>query len=178
MSVENQEIVKIETRLSWDEKNTFCRIHLDGLQEAMNNLKGETLKLWLYLNKNANGYQLELSPAACRAWGLKKDAYYTAKEKLKELGYLTPKAEGSNIYIFHEFAVKHSEKQNDNTHSEKQNTHSGKQNTHSEKPTNHSGKAQRNTITLQTLKTQGEDLTPFGVKSSNRVLPAEEEFYF
>lgn len=107
-------------------------MHLDALQEAMTKLKGETLKLWLYLNKNQDSYQLELSQKACEAWGLKKDAYYTAVNKLKELGYLTPVKEGSNIFIFHESL---SEKPNEETgDSEKPNDTDGI----SEKPKNFS----------------------------------------
>jgi len=68
----------------------------------MNTLKGETLKLWLYLAKNQDNYQLELSQKALLEWGLKKDAYYTARKKLIEVGYLTPARDGSNIYIFSE----------------------------------------------------------------------------
>jgi hypothetical protein len=76
--------------------------HLDALQRAMNTLKGETLKLWLYFVKNQDGYQFELSQKALAEWGLKKDAYYKAVNKLIEVGYLTPVREGSNIYIFSE----------------------------------------------------------------------------
>lgn len=68
----------------------------------MNKLKGETLKLWLYIAKNQDDFQFELSQKALSEWGLKKDAYYSAKKKLIELGYLTPAREGSNIYIFSE----------------------------------------------------------------------------
>jgi len=72
----------------------------------MTTLKGETLKLWLYLAKNQDDYQLELSQKALAEWGLKKDAYYTAKKKLIEVGYLTPLREGSNILVFSEIPKK------------------------------------------------------------------------
>lgn len=64
----------------------------------MCNLKGETLKLWLYCNKNQDNYQFELSQKALQDWGLKKDAYQTAKKKLMELGYLVPTSEDSNDF--------------------------------------------------------------------------------
>ena len=102
MSVQNQDIIKLAKREPWDSNNKFARMHLDALQDAMNNLKGETLKLWLYLDKNIDSYELELSQKACEEWGLKKDAYYTAKKKLIELGYLVPIRDGSNIYNFYE----------------------------------------------------------------------------
>ena len=139
MSVPNQDIVKVGKRPTYDEKHKFCRTHLDALQEAMNNLKGETLKLWLYLNKNQDDYQLELSQKACEAWGLKKDAYYTAKKKLIELGYLTPINEGSNIYIFSE------KPKEENGLSEKPKNFSEKPKNFSEKPKDFSEKPQRNT---------------------------------
>lgn len=102
MAVPNQDIIKIGNREPFDKEHLYGRFHIDALQSAMNNLKGETLKLWLYLAKNQDGYQFELSQKAVAEWGLKKDAYYTARKKLMELGYLTPVREGSNIYIFSE----------------------------------------------------------------------------
>ena len=125
----------------------------------MTALKGETLKLWLYLNKNQSGFQLELSQKACEQWGIKKDAYYTARKKLITLGYLVPKEEGSNIYIFHEVA-KPSEKPKDSnvsenqkpTFSEKPKDFSEIQKEPSEKPKNLSEIQQRNTInTINTI---------------------------
>ncbi len=98
--------MKIGKRAKFDSNNLYGRFHLDALQEAMNNLKGESLKLWLYLAKNQDNYQLELSQKALLDWGLKKDAYYTARKRLIELGYLTPQREGSNIYIFSEIPKK------------------------------------------------------------------------
>ena len=68
----------------------------------MCNLKGESLKLWLYCNKNQDGYRLELSQKALQDWGLKKDAYQAAKKRMIELGYLVPVAENSNILRFYE----------------------------------------------------------------------------
>ena len=35
--------------------------NLDALQMAMKTLNGSGLKLWLYLNKNQDGYRFELS---------------------------------------------------------------------------------------------------------------------
>lgn len=102
MAVSNQNIVRIGTRAIFDKSHTYCLMHIDSLQAAMCNLKGETLKLWLYCNKNQDGYQFELSQKALQEWGLKKDAYQTAKKKLMELGYLVPASEDSNVLIFYE----------------------------------------------------------------------------
>lgn len=75
MAVSNQNIVRVGTRDAFDKSHTYCLTHIDSLQAAMCNLKGETLKLWLYCNKNQDGYQFELSQKALQEWGLKKDAY-------------------------------------------------------------------------------------------------------
>lgn len=158
MSVANQDIVRMGKREPWDSEHIFARIHVEALQEAMCKLKGETLKLWLYLDKNADrdktgrAFQLELSQKACEAWGIKKDAYYTAKKKLIELGYLTPIEEGSNIYIFNE-AIGDSEKPKT---SEKPKNFSEKPKDFSEIPKESSEKPQRNTTnTTYTTRDEG-----------------------
>lgn len=102
MSASNQYIVRIASREPFDKIHTYSLMHLDSLQKAMCNLKGESLKLWLYCNKNQDGYQFDLSQAAVQNWGLKKDAYQTAKKKMIELGYLVPVSEDSNVLLFYE----------------------------------------------------------------------------
>jgi len=82
MSASNQYIVKIAPRRPFNKNNTYALMHLDSLQEAMRNLKGESLKLWLYCNKNQDGFQFELSQKVLADWGLKKDAYQSAKKKM------------------------------------------------------------------------------------------------
>ena len=159
MAVSNQNIVRIGTRDAFDKSHTYCLMHIDSLQAAMCNLKGETLKLWLYCNKNQDGYQFELSQKALQEWGLKKDAYQTAKKKLMELGYLVPASEDSNVLIFYETLSEKptmiaeeigSEKPTklETSESEKPTKCLGKMSekptTLSEKPTSQSEKAQRN----------------------------------
>lgn len=77
-------------------------MNIDALQEAMKNLKGCGLKMWLYLNKNQDKYRLELSRQACDGWGIKKDSYYDGIRNLEEKGYLRKSWEGSNVYYFYE----------------------------------------------------------------------------
>lgn len=165
MAVANQDIIIIGEREPFDTKHAFGRIHSNALQQAMIALKGETLKLWLYLNKNQSGFQLELSQKACEQWGIKKDAYYTARKKLIALGYLVPKEEGSNIYTFYEVA-KPSGKPKDSdvsgnqkpTISGKPKDLSGNQKEPSGKPKDSSGIQQRNTInTINTIDNTTED---------------------
>lgn len=173
MSVPNQDIIKLAPRKPWNGDNTFARMHLDALQEAMNNLKGETLKLWLYINKNADGYELELSQKACEAWGLKKDAYYTAKKKLIELGYLVPVKQGSNVYRFYEEI---SEKPNEDRNSEKPKNSSEKPKESSEKQKNFSEKPQRNTTnTTNTTIIQQEVFSAVPAEKPSEEIPEVEE---
>lgn len=173
MSVPNQKIIKIEARPSYDVEHKFTRIHLDALQQAMINIKGESLKLWLYLYKNVDNYQLELSQKDCEAWGLKKDAYYTAVNKLIELRYLTPIQAGSNIYTFSEFPKEKS------VDSEKPKSLSENQKSLSEKPKNLSEKPCRNTINTTNNTTVNTTILPESFeadasKSSDKGTPEEE----
>ncbi len=66
----------------------------------MINIKGEALKLWLYIDKNQDNYKFDLSQKELEKWGLKKDSYYAAVNKLVELGYLEVK--DNNKMLFHE----------------------------------------------------------------------------
>ena len=107
MSYSNQKIVRIGNREKRDAQHIYSTMNIEAMQEAMMELKGETFKLWCYLNKNQEGYQFELSQKECEKWGIKKDTYYAAVKKLVELRYLVPIEEGSNIYVF--FELRHSE---------------------------------------------------------------------
>ena len=105
MSVPNQKIVQIAPRTKRDADHLFATMNIDALQAAVQDLKGSALKLWLYFNKNQDGYQFELSQKACRDWGIKKDSYYAGVEELVSKGYLVPIYVGSNIYKFYEKAI-------------------------------------------------------------------------
>jgi hypothetical protein len=78
---------------------------VEALQQAMNELKGSGLKMWLYINKNQDDYRFELSRQVCEAWGIKKDSYYDGFKDLVNNGYLRPSKPGSNVYYFHENAL-------------------------------------------------------------------------
>lgn len=143
MAVANQKIVIISPRK--DYIKNFSRIHNDALQIAMQQLKGEHLKLWLYLVKNKDNYTLELSQKALEEWGLKKDSYYRAVETLIKLGYLTQTKDDSNIYTFTEYS------QNAKEISQNEKELSQIANTSSQNP-------QRNTInTIQTINKSGDN---------------------
>ena len=102
MSVPNQKTIQIARRTKRDKDHLYAMMNLDAMREAMNDLKGSGLKMWLYLNKNQDNFQFELSRKACEEWGIKKDSYYDGLKNLEEKGYLHPIRPGSNIYVFHE----------------------------------------------------------------------------
>jgi len=62
MSYPYQKIITIGQRPRRDKENLFATVNIDALREAMERLNGNSgLLLWLYLDKNADGYRLELS---------------------------------------------------------------------------------------------------------------------
>ena len=105
MSVPNQKVVRIVQREKRDKKHLYAMYNQDALQQAMCKLKGSGLKMWIYINKNQDGYQFELSRKACEEWGIKKDSYYDGLRDLENNGYLRPAKPGSNIYHFFENAL-------------------------------------------------------------------------
>ncbi len=133
MSVANQKIIKLAPRTRRDKDHLYTMMNLDAMQEAMKVLNGSGLKLWLYLNKNQDGYKFELSRVECAKWGIKKDSYYSAVEELVKKGFLVQDHFGSNLFWFYESAV-----------SVKQNYFSETQNEISEKSKDESENPQRN----------------------------------
>ena len=105
MSVPNQKTVQLAARTRRDADNLYSMNNLDALQTAMQVLNGSGLKLWLYMNKNQDGYKFELSRVDCAKWGIKKDSYYSAVEELIKKGFLVQDHYGSSHYWFHEKAV-------------------------------------------------------------------------
>ncbi len=102
MSVPNQRIVQIAPRAKRDKDHIYAMMNIDALQQAIYELKGSGLKMWLYLNKNQDNYRFELSRQACADWGIKKDSYYDGLKNLEEHGYIHRINPGSNIYLFFE----------------------------------------------------------------------------
>lgn len=58
----------------------------------------------MYLAKNKNGVEWEISPqAACNQWGIKVSSFHKAITTLKKAGYLVPKDEKTKTqYYFYE----------------------------------------------------------------------------
>ena len=105
MSVPNQKTIKLARRTPRDSEHLYAMTNIDALQAAMQALNGSGLKLWLYLNKNQDGYRFELSRVECAKWGIKKDSYYSAVQELIDKGFLVQDHIGSSLFWFHETAV-------------------------------------------------------------------------
>ena len=71
----NQKTIRIEKE-QCDKNNLYALYNLNALQSAMLDLKGETFKLWCYLNKNQNGYTLALSKVDALRWGIGSKSSY------------------------------------------------------------------------------------------------------
>jgi hypothetical protein len=61
MPSKNQKVITIGRKTVCDKNNVYATTNIVALQEAMADLKGETFKLWVYLQKNQEGFKLELS---------------------------------------------------------------------------------------------------------------------
>lgn len=86
--------------VSKEEQGKHTIIQLKALERASRDLQGETFKLWLYLAKNQNGYELALSMVDAISWGIgSKSSYYRAIKELEKKGYLQ---KSGNRYIFYE----------------------------------------------------------------------------
>lgn len=99
-TVANQKLISIQKEKS-DKEHLYAITNLDALQYAMIDLKGESFKLWCYLNKNQNGYTFGLSPVDAIKWGIgSKSSYDRAVKDLVAKGYLVKTA--GNHYDFFE----------------------------------------------------------------------------
>lgn len=85
MLVANQKTV----RTVKEEQGVHFSLSVIGLQKAMQSLKGEAFKLWMYLAKNKDDYVFSLSNVDALQWGVgSKSSYTRAIKELKEKGYL------------------------------------------------------------------------------------------
>lgn len=100
----NQDRIFMGEREKRDGNHPFCMMNLKAIQEAMTNIRTiGGIKLWLYLNKNADNYIVDLSRAELVAhWGFTKDTYLAGKNELKKLGYLTSVNGSDKVFTFHE----------------------------------------------------------------------------
>ena len=99
-TVPNQKTIKIQKEKS-DKNNLYAIFNLEALQHAMIDLKGESFKLWCYLNKNQSGYTFALSKVDAIKWGIgSASSYARAVQELKDKGYLLETS--PNHYDFYE----------------------------------------------------------------------------
>ena len=72
----------------------YVKINEDSIALAMKALTPVEFQVWMYLAKNQNGIEWEISPqAACNEWGIKVSSFHKAITTLKNCGYLVPKDE-------------------------------------------------------------------------------------
>ena len=99
MSVENQKIIRIKKT---EVDRNFLKLSKVEMYEAMRELTGSELKLYLYLAANKVDYQLELSRSYLIKQGITSNGSYDRAVKgLIEKRYLVPPPPGSNIYYFY-----------------------------------------------------------------------------
>lgn len=91
MATPNQLVATIQ-REKLNEKN-FVMINEESIAAAMKALTPVEFQVWMYLAKNQNGIEWEISPqAACNQWGIKVSSFHKAITTLKKAGYLVPKS--------------------------------------------------------------------------------------
>lgn len=99
-TVPNQKTIKTQKAVS-DKEHLYGIYNLEALQTAMIALKGESFKLWCYLNKNQSGHTFGLSKVDAIKWGIgSASSYNRAVADLIEKGYLVETS--SNHYDFYE----------------------------------------------------------------------------
>lgn len=84
--------------------NKFVKINEDSIAAAMKSLTPVEFQVWMYLAKNKDGVEWEISPqAACNEWGIKVSSFHKAITTLKKAGYLVPKDDKTKTqYWFYE----------------------------------------------------------------------------
>ena len=100
-TVPHQRTIKVG-KSTTDKSHKYTTNNLEALAEASKNLQSlGGFKLYMYLAKNQENYELALSNADFKEWsGLERRAYTTAFEELKEKGYLIPLNDSESIYFF------------------------------------------------------------------------------
>ena len=84
--------------------NNFVKINEESIAAAMKALTPVEFQVWMYLAKNKDGIEWEISPqAACNEWGIKVSSFHKAITTLKKAGYLVPKDDKTKTqYWFYE----------------------------------------------------------------------------
>ena len=99
---ENQKIV-IVNKATTDKKHPYTPINIEVLNNALTTLKGNEFKVWMYIAKNQNQFTFALSSKeTCRICNICRYTYVNAIHALLDKGYLVPKVDEKNVYIFYE----------------------------------------------------------------------------
>lgn len=99
MATPNQLVATIQREAP--SPNHFVKINEKSIAAAMKALTPVEFQVWMYLAKNQNGIEWEISPqAACEAWGIKVSSFHKAITTLKKAGYLVPKDEKTKTHFW------------------------------------------------------------------------------
>ena len=86
--VPNQKTITIKKE-KCDTINLYAKINIEALTNAMQNLKGESFKLWIYFSKNQNNYTFNLSKVDVLNFGIGSvSSYNRSIAELVQKGYL------------------------------------------------------------------------------------------
>lgn len=103
MAASNQKIVSAKKESVNGSKKPYLRLNQDSLFTATQNLKPSTVILWLYIIKNQDGWNFELSSKhACKMCGISIQTYNRCIDELKEKGYLVKVNNKTNRWICYE----------------------------------------------------------------------------
>lgn len=107
LTVPNQKVISIKKE-KCNKESLYTTNNLIALDEAASKLTSKGgFKLYIYLAKNQNNYQLALSSSDFCKWGnLGMTAYRTAIQELIEKGFLVEMNTNSNQYIFYDKPTK------------------------------------------------------------------------
>lgn len=96
----NQEYLIIQTDPAMDQKHPYRKLSIRAIENALK-LSPNTFKLYMYIAKNAVGYEFALSPVAIKNMtGMSRDTYRKSKYELIQAKYLIPI--GNNKYAFYQ----------------------------------------------------------------------------
>ena len=88
LKVPNQKTITIKKECC-DTKNLYAKINIEALTSAVQDLKGESFKLWIYLSKNQDNYTFNLSKVDAMNFGIGSiSSYNRAVAELVQKGYL------------------------------------------------------------------------------------------
>ena len=106
MAVSKNDTVKIiyEDKLPTDKEHPYFILNVEAAITAMQKLKGNTFKLWVYLAKNSRTMTTWTfyRSVASEKTGITANTVDSAKRELIAQGYLTNPSGDGKTFIFHE----------------------------------------------------------------------------